>query len=425
MTPQAHKHPTCDPDVAKNPSRGAPSTTPSAKRRRRTPLHEAKVKILADDPGSVSETPIDNHILDRLRKCIEKANHPNTSEAEAKAALFLSSKLMSQYNVSMADVLNTDAQANRSQNHAGRSVVEIKNIRESRSRATKEAFVRHVAAAMKLFFDCKYYSARESGTITWTFYGIAQNTVSAALAFEMVYNLISHWACDYKGGSTAYSYSMGVAKGLKTMAREEKRIEADLARKGEAQRLAAEESHHQIRRQQELERLRCSNQFGMKETETYPLPQANVNDPIENFASNGDYDCEHGLDYFMPLKREPSADVETPDLEEEAKLDFPMEDTDAIDPLGNLDEQIAKLVKTESSDIQDRAPQTSGSAWASEMQLVRFRTTAGKIADDFMKAQGIKLSRRSRREAAVRDRNAFLQGKKDSKTINVRQNRLE
>lgn len=37
-------------------------------------------------------------IIERINKCLERANRPNTAEQEAKAALFLSSRLMTRYN---------------------------------------------------------------------------------------------------------------------------------------------------------------------------------------------------------------------------------------------------------------------------------------------------------------------------------------
>jgi len=47
---------------------------------------------------------------------------------------------------------------------------------------------------MQIFFDCKSYSTRKYTSVEWTFYGIAENTIAAAMAFEMAYNLIIEWA---------------------------------------------------------------------------------------------------------------------------------------------------------------------------------------------------------------------------------------
>ena len=43
-----------------------------------------------------------------------------------------------------------------------------------------------------------------------TFYGIAENTVAAAISFEMAYNLIAEWARPYKGVGSKNGYSLGV-----------------------------------------------------------------------------------------------------------------------------------------------------------------------------------------------------------------------
>jgi hypothetical protein len=41
------------------------------------------------------------------------------------------------------------------------------------------------------------------------------------MAFEMFFNLIAHWEMALKGISARYSYSVGVAVGLKSLAHEE------------------------------------------------------------------------------------------------------------------------------------------------------------------------------------------------------------
>jgi hypothetical protein len=58
--------------------------------------------------------------------------------------------------------------------------------------------------------------------------------------------------------------------------------------------------------------------------------------------------------------------------------------------------------------------------WASGMQLMRFRDSASKIAEDYLAAQKIKLSRSKSRTAAVRDWKSFREGQEDSKKIDVR-----
>ena len=60
----------------------------------------------------------------------------------------------------------------------------------------------------------------------------------------------------------------------------------------------------------------------------------------------------------------------------------------------------------------------------SEMQLATFRASAQKIADDFLVSQDVKLGR-LRKATAAKDRTAYLEGREDSKNIDVRRRRIE
>ena len=60
------------------------------------PPYQAKVKELAANEHQTSASGVDDYILESIKKCLDRPNHPITPELEAKAALFLSSRLMSQ-----------------------------------------------------------------------------------------------------------------------------------------------------------------------------------------------------------------------------------------------------------------------------------------------------------------------------------------
>ncbi|KAK8076801.1 Ankyrin repeat protein [Apiospora saccharicola] len=60
------------------------------------------------------------------------------------------------------------------------------------------------------------------------------------------------------------------------------------------------------------------------------------------------------------------------------------------------------------------------SKWASHGQLVAFRKTATKIAEDYLEDQGIKLVNRPARSNAIRDSGAYKQGREDSRKIDHR-----
>ena len=68
---------------------------------------KATVTSLAGVEGSRTSTisSIDHSILERIKKCLSRANHPNTAELEAKTAWHMASRLMAEHNVTQADVL--------------------------------------------------------------------------------------------------------------------------------------------------------------------------------------------------------------------------------------------------------------------------------------------------------------------------------
>jgi hypothetical protein len=116
-------------------------------------------------------------------------------------------------------------------------VVEITHRNASLGKKpTIPAFSGSLGQAIETFFDCQCLVGRpttDGTTIDYSFYGISKNTIAAAMAFEMLFNLISHWALAKKGGPERRSYCMGVAEGLRLLALE-KKAAFEAARKAEA-----------------------------------------------------------------------------------------------------------------------------------------------------------------------------------------------
>ena len=96
-----------------------------------------------------------------------------------------------------------------------------------------------LCGAIQNFFDCRAYSSGYDEKIEWTFYGIAEHTVSAAIAFEAIHNQIQDWSEKFTGISIRNSYCLGVADGLLTRSKEENKATEDQARQSEAKTLAA------------------------------------------------------------------------------------------------------------------------------------------------------------------------------------------
>lgn len=55
--------------------------------------------------GTKASAILDQSILDKVQKCLNRAAHTCSTELEAKAALFLAQKLMAQYNVTQVDMM--------------------------------------------------------------------------------------------------------------------------------------------------------------------------------------------------------------------------------------------------------------------------------------------------------------------------------
>ncbi|KAN0064931.1 hypothetical protein ACQY0O_001988 [Thecaphora frezii] len=268
---------------------------PSIARKPSTPkLYQvARVTQLATDDAQVDapdnqdvERPsaskldkVDRGILSRIQKSLRLAKHPGTGEAEARQALRLATRLMASQNLTQADLIASE-DANTAQSRAGMSHVEI--ISTTGSMVRNESWANRIAVAINLFFSVKAYSTSHMGRdkLTWTFYGLAINTVAAATAFEMVHNQVLTWAADNKeakGKTGKNSYCQGVAAGLVDMAKQEKKEEMQLAVKAEKKRLRQAERQEKKEQAKQLERLR-----GPAETEEHRQAKVEEDDDDDN-----------------------------------------------------------------------------------------------------------------------------------------------
>lgn len=410
-----------------------PSITQSKKKRiTRNPLQHAKIAQLATETQKSGDS-VDQGILDRIQKCLARAYHANSSEGEGKAALFLSQKLMSQHNVTQADLMLSDKTKSR---YGGHSVVEIgRTDGDKVKRTVKEAFVVKLAHAMCTFFDCKLYTAEFSGCIEWTFYGISQNTVAAARAFEMTHNQISIRACEYKGGSPSTSYRLGIANGLVAMANREKKKELHAARRKELENSAVKTGEVEQPRQPSPSLMPSPSTSSADRLSPFCQEDEEMED-VDN-CSDGEFDTNDGFE-----------------LESGLQMDFSTKYIEVIDLCDDDDETINKLTKRDSEIINlgdipefnkgpdpepdlSAAPEvpvklendaqsiTDVSPWKSSMQLVQFQQTADQVATDYLVEQGIKLGRSKRRKpAAIRDGDAYREGQRDSLKIDPHRRHL-
>lgn len=109
--------------------------TPEPKIPRKKPIQRATVIITACEHQSQATTRADKNVLDKIQKCLSRAYHANASEAEAKTALFISQRLMSEHNVTQADFMANDDESNKA-SYGGRSIVSIEKVTGSSRRVT-------------------------------------------------------------------------------------------------------------------------------------------------------------------------------------------------------------------------------------------------------------------------------------------------
>ncbi|CAI7617094.1 unnamed protein product [Penicillium pancosmium] len=340
----------------------------------RKPLQKATTIGNSSEDEIQTASQVDRALLEKIRKCLDRAYHINASEAEARTALLISQRLMTEHNLTRADIIANDAKEPKA-HHGGKSTVRIEKIAGSSRRVIREAFVERLAAAI--------YSSDFGTYVDWTFFGIASNTIAAAMAFEMVHNLILDWACHYKGGPSAFSYQIGVADGLRKMAKREKQNEFQSAPKIKttvAQSPKCEEE---------------SGRNGKKVDELSIKPDLSVGDGQPHYLS---YDVDDMFQRY--LEREKAEPLD---------LNKPSNSSIGLDSDAELEVKLA-------------APMASN--WESQMQLTRFRATSEQVAADYLAQENIKLHCGRRRNTTIRDRLSYFQGHQDSSKINVRQKSL-
>jgi len=402
---------------------------------------KATIEWLADDNTSIRKTSqttsnASKDVIDRVRKCFARAEHSNANEAEARAAVKMASKIMEQHQIRQSDLMEAEDQSQR-ETRGGLSTVNIWPATDS-SRAFNQVWVGYLVGAMTRFFDCKAYSTHHGKEMKQTFYGVAEHTLSAAIAFEAIHNQIQDWAQQYKGVTTRNSYCLGVTDGLITLAEQEKKVVEEKARQYETKALAARIREENIKQQVMLHRLRQPSPERHAGSETEDAMDVDDEDDHNNTSDHGGIegqgDADDVSDNEAPadFNENPGAAAETVDtradfVTELRKFIVP-ESAPATNSQGvpsraeYLDEDLV-LPSTEEGgeaiDIEETAE------WKSMRQLSTYREMSKDIEASVLKAQKVKLRKGRKLKRSVKDKEAFKKGMKDSKKIEVRAARIE
>lgn len=223
-------------------------------RRRALQKSNAVIRYLADENTSnkIPSTQAKSAI-ERVKKCFDRANHENANEQEAKAASRMAAKIMEQYQISQADIIIHE-DASQRERRGGMSAVDVWPATAD-GRVFTPGWVDWLLNAVETFFNCRHFTERKSNKVTWTFYGISECTVSAAIAAEALHNQIVDWSERFTGIQARNSYCLGVADGLLSLSRDEKKIAEGQAREFEEQALAAKIREEEAQDVDRLSRL--------------------------------------------------------------------------------------------------------------------------------------------------------------------------
>ena len=405
------------------------------------PLQKAEVEDLAEDHSPVKvDSKAEKRVLEVIMKCRARADHPATPQPEAEVALRTACRLMVQHHITEGEIFAEVMNPVVRNLVGGESTVRIVSTKGDSRKVIQETWVLFVSRAITTFVDCKSYTTLKPSALVWIFYGIAENTRAAAIAFEMVHNLVIEWARGKKRAKN--SYCLGIANGLCQIAKDEKKQAKQEAKKREKEITSARLNQEARDRQHELNRLHGLHQnehekvdskmggsdggTSSRDLATPPaeIPfrerhhhQPSVEDAVEDLPNST---LEHG-------KRNSNIS--------ETEGDYQYNDQDhtsEVDPDQELEHLLAtfKPAKTISVppyqlEVGDDAVEAEKSLCASLQQLVLYEDKAGKIADDFLKSKKIKLGPARKRKWDIRDRIAYEDGKKDSEDIDIKRRRID
>ena len=151
----------------------------------------------------------------------------------------------------------------------------------------------------------------------------------------MAHNKILDWAYSYKGGSSTFSYHIGVANGLVAIANREKKTKLAIAIKKELDIITTKEREKAMERKRELERL-------------HNIPSLAV-DPAE--SDNKSQDEGPGFLDINDISNQPFSSLDSREHGNlnsgEGMADFDEYDKNMIDLTGDVDDNIDKIIKKE------------------------------------------------------------------------------
>lgn len=432
----------------------------------------ARVTRLATDQSVDQEETnnkleqVDSGLLERIRKMLKLAQHPNTTEAEAKQALRASTRMLSAANLTEAEVMSKESAEEQAQ-RAGHSIVTIRH--RDGKHVSLEQWAITLGHAINKAFNVKYFHTTWSShdRIEFTFYGLRHNTVAAVISFEAVFNLALTWAVDrtdIKGRTGKNSYLLGLSSSLYQMARKEKKDEEEKAVEAEKRSLLKNEIEAVKLEKKQQSRLSDNiaksgtvaeeddeddivfvsiNHGPKREAEDIKvkiegrLSEDHLAESIPEAYSDDDESDDEFVDARADDDEEVEeelGDIKTEQIRFDAAFDGRAEPSingTAVKQEGAVKPEpydvVMPSVKEETEDVKVKFEEEAAvPAWQSHAQLTIFKETAARIADDYLKEMNTKIrSRKSKRNTAMHDASAYKKGQDDALKVDLKRRRLE
>ena len=281
--------------------------------------------------------------------------------------------------------------------------------------------------------------------------------MTAALAFEMVHNLAMEWSRYQKN---KYSYCLGVANGLHSLAVRERYDEEKRAKQKEKEEEEKKVKEEKAARQRELDRLRDPSNVITIEDESDPEDQQGVSP--ETLFVKSEYDRDEkpclGRDFlnatdttFGPeqigaMNRDFDRDfllslgldggMISDESDDEVAPTFKEEDEEPLNLDEDLDRQLRAMASSQPAIKREECsdsltpkmePEADGTiaTWNSYSALVLYRNSAEEVAKDYLKNKNIKLRKSRKREINIRDHASYNAGVKDSEKIDIKRRKID
>lgn len=134
-------------------------------------------------------------IISKIKKALDLGQHNRTSEEEATHALNIAENLLRKFSISKKEIMEYDKQNKKL---SGESCAEVTHV--SGLDVKRHQWIFNLASSVCKSFNVRYYYSHDrrqsSKKISFNFYGILENTISSALAFEMAFNFCGRKAYD-------------------------------------------------------------------------------------------------------------------------------------------------------------------------------------------------------------------------------------